>query len=243
MNSIDKNDVDISRLFIWGKEFTIKDEETGFEDTVYIKLAGDEDINRCRVYALREAAILRKQLRTPDSDERLAYIPEFDFLTRDQITIAVSSFFVKEFTLEAIKEVTIPIPKEPNSDSSQEDHEEYQAKVDNYPKEREDKLREYILDKLERKTKELEVLTDTQLYREYERFLINQFCEDKLQDKFQEMLVYLNIFSDKDYQKPYFQNLEQFRNLPTSIKTAFVDAYTSLDIGGEELKKSQEVTQ
>ena len=65
---IEKNDVDISKLFNWGKAFEIVGED-GVVDVVYMRVLGDADINKARVFALRESAKLRRALRNPDSDK------------------------------------------------------------------------------------------------------------------------------------------------------------------------------
>ncbi len=64
MESIDRNDVNISILFNWGKEFILYDENRKELFKVYLRIIGDSDLNKAKVYALRKSAEMRKKLKS-----------------------------------------------------------------------------------------------------------------------------------------------------------------------------------
>ena len=130
--SVERNDVDISQLFMWGKEFEIEG-NAGKKAKVFIRLIGDADLNRARVHALRSSADLRNKLKTKGSDERLAFLPEVGSVERDVLIESISIMNIRDFSQEAVKEVDIPYPIEPDSDAKLEKMEKYQAQVDAYP--------------------------------------------------------------------------------------------------------------
>ena len=71
---IEKSDVDLSRLFMWQAEVPVLS-STGEEVTkVHMRVIGDKDLSRARVFSLRESAELRKLLKTDGTDEYIAFI-------------------------------------------------------------------------------------------------------------------------------------------------------------------------
>ena len=135
MTVIEKNDVDISKLFHYGDEFVVTGQGTD-TSTVFMRLVGDAEINRARIFAIRKSAELRKRLRTPDSDERIAFIPSLEDITKEELIQILVKYALSDFAREAIKEVAMIYPKEPSSDEPLEKHEQYQEIVDNFEKER-----------------------------------------------------------------------------------------------------------
>ena len=51
------------------------------------------------------------------------------------------------------------------------------------------------------------------------------------------MCVFYGTFLDENYTIRAFPTYEQFENLPVEIKTQFINNYSQLDIGSEDLKK------
>ena len=76
MTFLEKSDINISTLFNWGKKFSLVDKNNTEIYEVYIRLVGDAEYGRSRVYALRKSSELRKKLNNLESDERIAFIPE-----------------------------------------------------------------------------------------------------------------------------------------------------------------------
>lgn len=243
MNTIEKNDVDISKLFNWGNEFPIYDSMGKELTRAWIRLVGDAELNRCRVFALRESAKLRKALKDEDSDERWAYIADIDVLEFENLVETVLIYMTRDITTQAMKEIKIPLPKEPDSESSLEEQEEYQAKVDAYPEERSKLVREYVERVLDRERNRLLSKSKEDVYKEFLSSAINVICEEEMLKRFREMCAFFGTFTDKEYKNRMFKSFEEFDNLPTDIKSQLVEYYSVLEIGGEDLKKLLEATQ
>jgi hypothetical protein len=121
--NIEKGDVDLSKLFHWGKQFEITDRFGKKVMDVYLRLVGDAELNRARIFAIRKSSELRKKLKEENSEERLVFIPDLDENKQDLID-RISVLKIKEFTQAASKEVSIPLPKEPKSDAPLEEIEQ-----------------------------------------------------------------------------------------------------------------------
>jgi len=234
--SVERNDVNISKLFMWGKEFEI--EVNNSENAkVFIRLIGDSDLNRARVYALRCSSTLRKSLKDKNSDEHAAYIPESDSVEKDVLVEALVSMTIRDYAQEAVKEIDIPYPTEPASDAKLEKHEQYQAKVDAYPEKKQKAVEDYITKKTDARRVELLELEKEVLFGLYEGLIISELCETEMIKKFREFCTYSGIFTDEKYTEKLFSSLEEFQNLPFEMKEKFLNAYRELEIEQDELKK------
>jgi len=235
MTVVEKNDVDISKLFVWNKEVVI--ERKGKKFKFFIRLVGDADANRSRVMALRFSADLRKKLKTLESDERIAYIPDFTDEDVDKLIEAIILFGMREFTQLAYKEVRVPLPKDPGSDAPTEKIEKYQADIDAYPAKRAAEIKKFIDEKVRRRREELSELGKDQLLALYESSIINEICEQELLKRYREHCVFFGTFKDRSFSERYFTKFEDFDNLPSDIKDTLVKEYASLEIESEMLKK------
>lgn len=243
MISVDKNDVDISKLFRWGNEFKIYDNMNNELLSVYIRLVGDAELNRARVFALRKSAELRKKLKDEESDEYYAYIPQKEYIDKEVLIENILLYMTREITLNSFSEIKPQLPVEPGSDASLEKQEQYQKEVDEFPKKREALIRENVVKVLDRQREELKNRDLDSLYNDFIRLLINQLCEDEMLNRFKEMSAYLGTYKDSEYKERLFKSFDDFENLPQEVKSQFLENYSLLEISGEDLKKLQEVTQ
>lgn len=239
----EKNDVDISKLFVWGKEFHITNGKGEIEATVYMKLLGDADVNRARVYALRKSAELRKDLSNPDSDLRWATIQQIETMTEDDIANYILVFSMREISNTALKAIDIPFPKQPKSNASLAKMEKYQQEVDEYPAKRAEEVNKFVQKEVVKLKKSLLTQDKEILYKQYVNSLINEFCEREALRAYADMELYLGCFKDSDYKERAFATFEDFDNLDPSNKEEFKKAYDSLGIGMDDLKKLREATQ
>jgi len=239
----EQNDVDISRLFLWNQKFEITDKNGEIKSVVYIRLVGDAELNQARIKAIRASRELREKLRTKNSDERMAFIPDADYATKEELVGLILLIKTRELTQQAIKEVNIPFPKEPSSDASLEKQEKYQKEVDGYEDKRAIAINKLVLQKIEKERLLLEGMGEESLLKEYERLIISTLCEDEMIKTFNDWCVYFGTFKDESLKIRYFQNIEQLQNLPSEIKSQFVDKYSSIELSIDTLKKSLEVMQ
>jgi hypothetical protein len=240
---VEKRDVDINKLFYWSDKFNIYDSNKEVLYTYYARVVGDAELNRSRVFALRSSASLRKELRKEDSDERLAYIPDFEDVSDDKLVDLILFFSMKDYTQQAMKEVIVKYPVEPKSEATLEKMEKYQKEVDDFPEKRNKEYTKFINNKLEQQKKELAKLTREQLIFKYIEFTINQVCESEMIKRFNEMNAFFGSYREEDLKERLFNSFEEFDNLPSPIKQQFIDNYSSLELSIDTLKKLPEVVQ
>jgi len=239
---VEKNDVTLTPLFQWSKRFELLD-PGGNTIEVFIRLVGDAELNRARVYALRKSSELRKNLKDEDSDERLAFISESAGLDRTQLEQIILTLSIRDITQDSLRTVRLPYPKEPKSDATLEEQEKYQTAVDNYPAEKEAKLKEFITNSLTKVKETVEATSDEELYKIYERAVISELCEQEMMKTFGDMCTFLGCYKDNEFTERIFASVDDLQNLPSVVKDQFVSAYKSLELSSEDLKKSRGATQ
>lgn len=239
---IEKNDVDINRLFAWGKVYQIENSEGEIEALIYMKLLGDADVNRARVYALRKSAELRRKLLDMNSDERLSMIHDIEAMSEQDLINYVVVFSMRDITNNAIREVRVPVPKPPKANSRLPRLEKYQQEVDEYPKRRKEAVDKYIQREVDKLKKELASNSKEELYKKYVTSLTNEFCEQEALRAYSDMEIYLGCFKDDEYRERFFESFEQYENLESSQKAEIKVAYDKLGIGMDNLKKLREAT-
>jgi len=239
----ERNDVDISRLFVWGKTFELLDSKGVVQALVYMKLLGDADVNRARVYALRKSAELRKELSNVDSDLRWATIQQMDVMTEEDLANYIIVFSMRDITNTALKEVDVPFPKAPKSNSSLAKMEKFQAEVDAYSQKKADAVNAFIKKEVDKLKKFLLTESKEVLYKRYVNTLIDEFCEREALRAYTDMELYLGCFRDENYKEKSFSSFEDFDNLGEETKNEFKKAYGTLGVGMDDLKKLREATQ
>jgi len=240
---IERGDVNLSKLFNWGKDFNIQDRYGNFLVTVYMRLVGDAELNRARVGAIRASRELRIKLKDKNSDEYMAFIPDFSELEKDGLENIILSMKVREFMQEVNRDLDVPIPVEPHSDAPLEKQEEYQKEVDEYPAKRQARVTELTLKKSEAYGAKLTNESREYLEKEAERLIIISRCEEEMVKVFSDLCVIFGTYKDPEFKLQYFKDNDEFNKLPSEIKQQFLDCYQTLDINVNELKKSLEVTQ
>ncbi len=241
--TIEKNDVDISKLFVWGKKFEIVDENEGLQATVYMRLLGDADVNRARVYALRKSRELRLKLLDPNSDERMLYVQTPDELTVEDLHNYITMFSMREITSQAYREVKVERPKLPKANAPLKKMEEYQHQVDMYTKKLEKAIKDYIKKEVDKLKEFLANEGKEALYKRYLDSLIEEFCEQEALKSYRDYELYLGCYTDEEYSLRAWESFEKFDNLPTEAKRNFRAAYDTLEFKMDELKKLREATQ
>lgn len=244
MEEIEKNDVDISSIFNWGRVFEVTSYSSDEpEALVYMRLLGDADVNRSRVYALRKSAELRKKLKTEGSDERLAFISDIEDLSEDNMLGFILALSTREVMNKVRDSVKVKEPKAPKSTAKLEEMEKYQKDVDDYPKKLHEARKKAIEEETNKLRKSLEGISKEELYKQYVTLLITELCEKEAMDAFREIQVYLGCYKDSSYKERFFSSIDEFQNLQPEMKKRFMDAYASLDIEINELKKLRRATQ
>ena len=238
----EKNDVNISRLFDWGKAFEL----VGDGDVisiVYMRVLGDADVNKARVHALRESAELRRKLKDTNSDEYLVTIKDIDDVTEDNLVNLITLFSTRYITQRMWSEIKLKYPKQPKSDAPLEELERFQKEIDEFPAKREKTIRDAVQKEVDKLVKDLKKKSKEELYKQYMASLTDELCEQRVLQSFREISTYLGCYKDNDYKERFFESLDEFLNLETAQKVEFISAYQTLEMGTEEIKKLREATQ
>lgn len=238
----EKNDVDVSKLFSWGKAFEIVGNDN-VVTVVFMRVLGDADINKARVHALRESAKLRRELRNPDSDEHLVAIKDIEDVTEDDLINLITLFSSRYITQNMWKNVKITYPKQPKTDAPLEELEKFQKEVDEYPSKREAAIKEAVEQEVIKLSKELKKKSKNELYKQYVSALTDELCEQKVLQAFREISTYLGCYKDDEYTERFFSSFDEFLNLETAQKMEFIGAYQTLEMSTEEIKKLREAMQ
>jgi hypothetical protein len=234
---IDKNDVDLTKLFKWNKGVEIRDENNEVVKTVYMRLVGDAELNRARVFALRESSNLRRLLKTEGSEEREAFIADLDIRGPDFLAKAITILSMNTIANEARRSVVLDLPREPDSDASLEEQERYQQLVDDFPNKYVENVEEKMSELSQRLESDMLALPLEELEKAYEEAIIGNMCSTKMTSRFQDMCVFLGTFADKEMKNRLFSSFEEFDNLATEIKDQLIFQYNTLDMPVENLKK------
>jgi hypothetical protein len=245
MDTVERQDVDISKLFNWGRVFEVINPQTDeAEAIVYMKLLGDADLGRARVYALRKSAELRRKLKDTNSDEYLAWVRDINEVEKEDLINLISVFSMREIAQSARNNVRIPTPKPPKSNAKLEKIEAFQKQVDDYPSKKQKAIQDYMEKEIGILKKSLETKSKEELYRQYVKELVDEFCEREAISAFEDYQTYLGCYSDDGYRSDsrFFHSFDDFDNLESTVKTQFKDAYRSLDIELSELKKLRRAT-
>jgi len=240
---VEKNDVNISKLFNWGTIFEFGLPNDDFKSLVYMRLIGDEDMNKARVYSLRKSREKRLSLNDESTDESIALIPAKNTFSKEQLLDMIVMFSARELSKRAVREIKLKLPKSPDEDSSLLEQEEYQHAIDTYNGKLEIERLEYVKKGMNKLKASLKEIPESKLYTEYKRRLIDEFCEQESLSALRVATTFYGTFRDEDYKIRYFDSIDELNNLPTFAKNQFISAYQSLDIGGEELKKLRGATQ
>ena len=238
MYTPEKNDINISALLSWKKMFELEIPESDEKLTVFIRLPGDSDINKARVYAVRKSNELRKLLKDISSDE---YAITFNLLdsnpSKDELVNTIVALSFREVSQESLKEATIPYPKEPSSTAPLEKVEKYQEELDTYMKRREEKIKSFMEKRLKQIEAQARTLTESELLKLYMNRVTDETCENEMYVKFKDYCVFSSCYKDESYTTRLFSSVEDFQNLPTELKVKFESAYDSLDLKADDLKK------
>ena len=241
--NVEVNDVDISRLFNWGRVFEVVNPVTKeVEALVYMRLLGDADVNRARVYALRKVGELNRKLSDPESDESYALIKSKDEVDKEDLINYIIAYSMRGIINRAYKEVTVKKPVEPKSNASVSKMAKYQAEVDAYPEKYGEAISKFLKKETEKLKADLGNSNKDELYKEYKKTLVEEFGEMEAMRAYNDMEIYLGCYKDDSYTTKFFDNFEQYDNLDSAVKQEFRAAYNSLQMGMEELKKLREAT-
>lgn len=237
MQSVDKNDVDIKKLFVWKKSYDILDSMGKEKLTVWFRVVGDADLNKARASALRKSAQVRKEFKDENSPTYLTYFPDFSDFTKEDLIKLVMAASTTPITRLALQEVVTPYPIEPSSESDLEAQENFQKEVDEWGNKRSTDLQTFITDEFTKLEENLKLQSEEYLIKEYKRLIVAEVCENEMIKEFRELCVFYSCYKDEELTERLFDTFEDFSNLPEFYKKQFVELYREMEISTDDLKK------
>lgn len=234
--SPEKNDVNIRELFEYRKPVTLYGNK-GKKMKVYMRVIGDSEVNKARVKALRNSRELRTNLKDETSDEYLAYVPDLSEADKERLVEITLLTKLRQISRGVVEDIEVPLPKELPSDATLEEQEEHQKEIDDYPKKREEIVKEEIAKRSDKERKELLKKSREELEKEYKQSLINELCENELSRTFYDYVVYYSLYKSDDYKERVFSSFEEFNSLPSEVKDLLLEEYRKLELGMDDLKK------
>ncbi|KKN38963.1 hypothetical protein LCGC14_0748070 [marine sediment metagenome] len=240
---IEKNDVDLTKLFMWSSEVSVLDPKGEELTKVFMRVVGDKDLSRARVFSLRESAELRKSLNTEGTDEYEAFISSIEYASKENIVVGIKLLLIQDLVAEARKNTILKYPKEPDSDAPLAEHEAYQKEIDDFP-ERFDEIVQKETDKLmDREEKRFKKQSVKAQKQEYASLMVNYVCQTEASRRFADMCVFFATFDDEEMKIPSFKSFDDYDNSSGDLKEQLRDSYEKLDMGMGQIKKLQEATQ
>lgn len=237
MEDIEKNEVDIHKLFQWGNQFELVKDVDGSTVPVFVRLVGDADWNKARVKALRASAELRRKLRDTNSDEYFAFLPDYESVDKNRLVDLNLAINIRNLTDKIISGLSLKVPVEPKSDSTLEQQEEYQKEIDAYPGKRKEIIDARLKVEMEKERKKYNKLSKEELEKEYTATLVNSMCELEMGKVFYDVCTFYGSFKDSKYTERLFKDLDDYLNSATYTKEQLVGFYRTLELGVSELKK------
>ena len=243
MIDVEKGDVDISKLFEFKTEISLIGVNGKEAAKAYIRLPSDAEVNRARVKSIRHSGELRKNLSNLEWEDREYFIPDISGLSRDELITLICNMSIQEIGMEVASDMVIPMPKEPAGDASLEEQEQYQNRVDEYPILVRDKMKIEMARKMDRLKKVLEDKNDKELNKLYEEELIKEHCNTAFKNIYKLYCVYFGTYADSEHKTLLFDSFDKLKESPEFLVQQLQNAYESLELESELLKKSLVATQ
>lgn len=233
--------VSIKELFTYTKDVVVKNRDD-ITATLYVKLLGESDLNESYKLSRIASTNRREALRNKESIEYQDEILPLVDLTREELTAMIlgthknrymSEAFVKvnREELPKIEEIAIE-PDAPDLEEQEildkrfdEQKEDYDRRIDEYVEDRLTELKATLVDK-----KDEEII---------------KFAQDEmanilpLQAFFTELLAqkgFRGSFVDKECKKRIFSTIEEYKGADESLRKQILEAYTTLEIGADDIK-------
>lgn len=229
--------MDISKLFKWEGAHILRDAqghyivgEDGEPLKVYIRVAGDADLDRIKRYALTESRRLR------DSGEVRALVPDLSDLTVEELVSFIVLNRATEIYKQAEREVEIKYPKEIETPNLAQE-ETYLEEVDTYF----DRLHEAVIKRTttlaEEEKTSLRGLSKERLLLLATAAAENRMLEEYMLKAFNEGLLHYVCFVDPEFTELVFKDIAAARNAAPFLKEQLINAYNILNLRDTDLKK------
>lgn len=236
--------MNLNDLFNWKSELHLKAAngealtKDGEEVVLYQRVVGDADLETARKNALRASRKLRKSLKDKDSLEHNSILPEYEDMTKEELSNAIIMSSIVELRSEATSTADLPKePKEPGESAELEEREEYQNALDEYAKSKQKAIEDRTSELIEDKKKSLMYKNKAELRKLFLESAINSLARTKMIDTFNHWCAYLGTYIDPEMQERAFSSYAEYANTYKEIKEQVVSSYLDLELSTSNLKK------
>lgn len=219
----------MNRLFKWRTSVVID----GI--TFYVRVVGDQVIDDARKEALLESRKLRRALRDQESDDYLIYLDALQDLDdeslRNLVIVVAMRTIMREYLNTNPRPVLLPLGDNPTQEEQEQFEESKEAREQEYLA----AMELYVEQWREDFTKTLEKRDTAYLLGMAKVNRIDQVCEEKFSNVFEEYVIAASLYSDDKYTKRML-TVPEYRELPSEIKSQLRDAYNNMSIGPDDIK-------
>jgi len=229
-------EVKLEDLFRWNKSVDIKDRKGNVLKTVYVRVAGDANLQEAQNHALARSRQIRRKLRDEESLEYKALFADLESRSQSDLIVGIIASEGSKFRDEANEELgEIDLPDLPD-DPTLEEREKFQEDVEKLTNNRTEQLQKLIEEKMQTRREDLNKKDVQQLQDIYKVARIESSCFEVYGFEFRSYCVYLNVFSDKKMAVREFSNYDAFSNTSSLIKRILLESYADLELSEEDLK-------
>lgn len=232
----------IQDLFKYKKPVEIKNDRGEVAATVWIRILGDYDLSEAYRLGRIKSARVRKELRDDTSDEYFAEVAIIEDGEKKDLIELIKQSTQSDLYSQAQSAIDREeLPKlddyavDPDAPTLEEqekrDMAELQLELD-YQK----KIKDFVDTKEAELVDRLESIEREQLVAEAKKALtdlraLTAFIEEVLDQK-----VFRGTYNDKECKGRAFNNIEEYINQHSSVKSQLRTAYQSLELNPEDLK-------
>lgn len=211
--------------------------------TVWVRILGDYDLQLsyrlARIASSKRRSLLRT-VGTVEYADEIAIIPEVN--TREEcidlIKASKSNVFIGEGYANIDRE-DLPkmdeIAEEPDAPTLEE-QEKLDALVKKQEQEYQQKIQNYLKDRQEALTAELNPKTDEEIYKMCQFEMSNILALQEFQSELITQKVFRATYLDEKCSKRAFTSIEDYRDSHTAIKNQLITAYNEVEISPDDIK-------
>lgn len=233
--------VNIKELFTYKKRVIVKNRD-GEEAEVWVRLLGEEDLNAAYKSARVESLKKRELLKDSNTIEYQDQILPVKDLEKSELILMIVEARKSRITAEAFikvnKEEILKIEDiavEPDAPTLEE-QETLDTRSAEQSKDYGDRVDEYIATRLLEEQSNVENSPIEELVKEAQTELIGILPLNEFFIELNAQKAYRGTYTTKQCIERVFSSVEEFHNFDSDFKAQITTAYTSLEIGADDVK-------
>lgn len=232
----------IKQLFTYIKETPLLDRNDKEIARCWVRLLGESDLNKAFKMARIESTRKREMYRNQETDEFKDEIATISELSREELITMILGARKNRFTSQAFVKVNREeLPKieeialEPDSPELEE-QENLDKKMAEQADDYNNRVNEYVDARIVEAQAELSEKSDEEILKEAQIEMANILPLQAFYIALNAYKAYLGSYEDKACTKRIFSSIEDFDNADVTLKNQLISAYTTLEIGADDIK-------